>query len=77
MSYATRALAVASALLMGAPTAVLAHTNSIGYVGGGNGASRSSGIDKIAFPADTKTTLSATLTTAREGNTGFADCGVF
>jgi len=37
MSYATRALAVASALLMGAPTAVLAHTNSIGYVGGGNG----------------------------------------
>jgi endonuclease YncB( thermonuclease family) len=37
MSYATRALAVASALLMGAPTAVLAHTNSIGYVGSGNG----------------------------------------
>jgi len=37
MSYATRALAVASALLMGAPTAVLAHTNSIGYVGDGNG----------------------------------------
>ena len=38
MSYATRALAVASALLMGAPTAALSHTNSIGYVGGGNGA---------------------------------------
>jgi hypothetical protein len=37
MSYATRALAVASALLMGAPTAALAHTNSIGYVGDGNG----------------------------------------
>jgi len=37
MSYASKALAVASALLMGAPTAVLAHTNSIGYVGGGNG----------------------------------------
>ena len=37
MSYATRALAVASALLMGAPTAALSHTNSIGYVGGGNG----------------------------------------
>jgi len=37
MSYATRALAVASALLMGAPTAALAHTNSIGYVGGGGG----------------------------------------
>jgi len=37
MSYATRALAVASALLMGAPTAVLAHTNSLGYVGDGAG----------------------------------------
>jgi len=37
MSYTTRALAAASALLLGAPTAVLAHTNSIGYVGGGNG----------------------------------------
>ena len=37
MSYATRALAVASALLMGAPTAVLSHTNSIGYVGDGQG----------------------------------------
>jgi len=37
MSYATRALAVASALLMGAPAAVLAHTNSIGYVGDGAG----------------------------------------
>jgi len=37
MSYATRALAVASALLMGAPTAVLAHTNSIGYVGASGG----------------------------------------
>ncbi len=37
MSYTTRALAAASVLLMGAPTAVLAHTNSIGYVGSGNG----------------------------------------
>ncbi|WJZ48311.1 hypothetical protein [Synechococcus phage DSL-LC02] len=36
MSYATKALAVASALLMGAPAA-LAHTNSIGYVGDGAG----------------------------------------
>ena len=36
MSYATRALAVASALLMGAPAA-LAHTNSLGYVGDGAG----------------------------------------
>ena len=37
MSYTKRALAVASAILLGAPTAVLAHTNSIGYVGDGNG----------------------------------------
>ena len=37
MSYTTRALAAASALLLGAPTAVLAHTNSIGYVGDGAG----------------------------------------
>ncbi len=37
MSYAKKALAVASALLVGAPAATLAHTNSIGYVGGGNG----------------------------------------
>ena len=32
-----KALAAASALLLGVPTAALAHTNSIGYVGGGNG----------------------------------------
>jgi hypothetical protein len=37
MSYTTRALAAASALLLGAPTAVLAHTNSIGYVGASGG----------------------------------------
>jgi len=36
MSYSRRALAVASAFLMGAP-ATFAHTNSIGYVGNGTG----------------------------------------
>ena len=36
-NYASKALAAASALLLGVPTAVLAHTNSIGYVGDGNG----------------------------------------
>ncbi len=36
MDYARRALAAASALLLGAPAA-LAHTNSLGYVGSGNG----------------------------------------
>ena len=37
MSYTQKALAAASALLLGVPTAVFAHTNSIGYVGAGNG----------------------------------------
>ena len=37
MSYTQRALAAASVLLLGVPTAALAHTNSIGYVGDGNG----------------------------------------
>jgi len=37
MSYTHKALAAASALLLGVPTAALAHTNSLGYVGGGNG----------------------------------------
>ncbi len=37
MSYTQKALAAASALLLGVPTAALAHTNSIGYVGAGNG----------------------------------------
>lgn len=32
-----KALAAASALLLGVPTAALSHTNSIGYVGSGNG----------------------------------------
>ncbi len=37
MSYTQKVLAAASALLLGVPTAALSHTNSIGYVGGGNG----------------------------------------
>jgi len=36
-NYASKALAAASVLLLGVPTAALSHTNSIGYVGGGNG----------------------------------------
>jgi len=36
-----------------------------------------SGIEKVAFPADTITTLSAVLTTARAYNAAFADCGQF
>ena len=37
MSITQKTLAAASALLLGVPTAALAHTNSIGYVGGGSG----------------------------------------
>lgn len=36
-NYTHKALAAASALLLGVPTAALAHTNSIGYVGDGSG----------------------------------------
>ena len=36
-TYTQKALAAASALLLGVPTAALSHTNSIGYVGGGSG----------------------------------------
>ena len=35
-----------------------------GYFGGGLDSANIDGIDKITFPADTKTTLSATLTSA-------------
>ena len=47
-----------------------------GYFGGGEDGARVSGIDKITFPADTKTTLSATLTSARMRSAGMADSGV-
>ncbi len=48
-----------------------------GYVAGGtDSGGKVSGIDKVAFPADTKTTLAATLTTARNGPAGFANSGV-
>ncbi len=47
-----------------------------GYVAGGFDSGRISGIDKVSFSADTKTTLSATLTSARLGPTGFANSGV-
>jgi len=36
-TYTQKALAAASVLLLGVPTAALSHTNSIGYVGGGGG----------------------------------------
>ncbi len=46
-----------------------------GYVAGGYGPSFRSDIDKIAFTLDTKTTLSATLTTALYVAAGFANSG--
>jgi hypothetical protein len=55
----------------------MADSGVAGYFGGGLDGSSLSGIDKITFPADTKTTLSATLTSVRYGPAGFADCGVF
>ncbi len=48
-----------------------------GYLGGGSdGSTNLSGIDKITFSNDSKSTLSATLTTARQALTGVADSGV-
>ena len=47
-----------------------------GYVAGGYDTAYLSAIDKITFPADTKTTLSATLTSVINGAYGFADSGV-
>ncbi len=46
-----------------------------GYVAGGN-AALVAGIDKIAFPADTKTTLVATLTSVRAFGAGFANSAI-
>ena len=47
-----------------------------GYFGGGSNSGLSiSGIDKITFPADTRTTLSATLSSARYFHAGMANSG--
>jgi len=48
----------------------MANSGTAGYFGGGY---LTSGIDKIAFPADTKTTLAATLTSARYSLAGMAN----
>jgi hypothetical protein len=58
----------------------VADSGVAGYFGGGGeagGATYLSGIDKIAFPADTKSTLAATLSQTKYGMGSFADCGVF
>jgi len=47
-----------------------------GYFGGGWDGGNLSGIDKITFPADTKTTLSENLGSARYAVAGMANAGV-
>ncbi len=47
-----------------------------GYFAGGYSGGYLSGIDKITFPADTKTTLSATLTSGRNNLAGMANSTV-
>ena len=54
----------------GGGLAGMANSGTAGYFGGGY---LTSGIDKIAFPADTKTTLAATLTSARYSLAGMAN----
>jgi len=54
----------------------MADSGVAGYFGGGNdGGGNLSSIDKIALPADTKTTLSATLTSARRAMGGVSSSG--
>jgi len=59
--------------------ASMANSGTAGYFAGGNGVATGngnvSGIDKITFSADTKSTLSATLTSARRSMAGFANSG--
>ena len=78
-SLSTRVLADATgttALVQRPPSyTVPAFTFFAGYFGGGYNGVRISGIDKITFPADTKTTLSATLTTVRSSLAGMANSG--
>ena len=59
------------------PTNYPVHLSVAGYAAGGTDVGGAlSGIDKIAFPADTRTTLSATLTSNKDSVTGFANSGV-
>jgi hypothetical protein len=54
----------------------MANSGTAGYFGGGYDSDYISGIDKITFPADTKSTLAATLTMARAAFAAMANSGV-
>jgi hypothetical protein len=54
----------------------MANSGTAGYFGGGLDSTFVSGIDKITFSADSKSTLTATLTTARFLLAAMADSGV-
>ena len=69
-------LRVSSYLSAWMPTGDETRQSVAGYFGGGEDSARIDGIDKIAFPAETKTTLSATLTSARHGTGSMANSGV-
>ena len=61
--------------LIAAYKAAAAASSGAGYFTGGRAVSFTNRIDKIAFPGDTKTTLSATLTTAIATMASMADSG--
>ena len=82
-SLSTRVLAdvaVGTAFVQRPPSyTVPAFSGSVGvagYFGGGYAPSLTSRIDKITFPADTKTTLSATLSSARSELSAMANSAV-
>jgi hypothetical protein len=55
----------------------MANSGTAGYFAGGNtGSGLTSRIDKLDFSAETITTISATLSIAKEGFAGMADSGV-
>ena len=72
--------ATANALPAGAQQSQSGSSNSgvAGYFAGGeDSGGKLDRINRIAFPAETRSTLSAVLSTATSQSSGFADCGVF
>jgi hypothetical protein len=74
----TRSTLTATLSSVRAYQAGIANSGTAGYFGGGfqfPGNFLLSGIDKITFASDSKSTLSATLTTARNNHAGMANSG--